>query len=197
VTRFGKSSLAVVVTVLLATAGCTATSASAWSGEVKNDSGHLSARQKQYLTTKVEELKQQGMLLSGPMQELAGMIADRTHNESDRRAAAEALSVELNKVVKSDPEMMTLSFMTGDHPAAVYVSKESGVRIDLEEKIDHLRGQIGFFPEGPLMPIAELEGYPPSQFAVATKGQTNLRVRVPVVRDAFYLGDLIAEYKAR
>jgi hypothetical protein len=197
VTRIGKSILAVVVTVFAATTGCTAASAPTWSGEVKNDSSHLSARQKQYLTMKVDDLKQRRVLLAAPMQELAVLIADHTRRESDRRAAADALSVELEKVVNSDPEMISLSFMTGDHPAAVYVSKKSGVRIGLEEKIDHLRGQIGFFPEEPSTPIAELEGYRPNQFAVATKGQTNMRVRVPVVRAGFYLGDLIAEYKTR
>ena len=188
---------AAMILALCAAACISATPRERWSGEVKNSSARLSRAQRRSLESKSAQLRVRGRALAPALRTLALLLDDPKSAANARQAAANAVADALGDIVRGDPAMTSLLFTTGDYLSAA-VATRTGSKVDAHADLGvqepGLRGQIGFFPEGPRTPIEDLRGYPKSQYAVATSNAGRMRIRVPVISDGFYLGDLIAEY---
>jgi hypothetical protein len=160
----------------------------------------LSLGQRRFLDSKISELQTRGKALSSDLRHLAVLLENADSNPDEIRNVLDIVSNDLRDTVQQDPKMSQLAFMTGDYFRAVVAKRETeGVVAigDLETREPGLRYQIGFYSEGPSTAIEDLSGFEAKQFSVATADGHRMRIRVPVVSDGFYLGDLVAEYESK
>lgn len=186
-----------LVVLAIAAAACGSAQPPRWSGEVKNSDEHLSAGQRAVLREKLRQLQQWMPDLVPAARTLALLVEDGQPGETaERRAAAQTLADKIRPLFDRDAGLRSVSFISGDFPDLVTVSKTAGFKADFNDVESGLRGQIGFFPEDLHTPIEDPAGYPQPQFTVATRGRTSLRIATPLVAGGIYLGDLIAEYES-
>ncbi len=106
--------------------------------------------------------------------------------------AMEELSAKLQRALEANNEFVELVVGVQDWPHLVVVRRgRRSVRVvvDVQTRVEFLREQTGFYPEPASSKIVDIAGYAQPQFSMAVRG-TDLRVRVPVVFQGRYLGDL-------
>jgi len=190
--------LVVVGVALLVASSCARTAPRRWSGESKNSAAQLTAKQQFVLNEKLPFLNHSAASVLVTMQSLAVLL---NHSGPLDKPHAESMALKLGNamlsLLRADPQLEKLTFMTGEYLHPVTVSHEHRrfqVRTDLDVTVEGLRDQIGFFPEDLSSTIVDLQGYPSPQFAVATSGTKRLLIRIPVIAEGHYVGDLTAEY---
>jgi hypothetical protein len=187
------------IVCMTAIVACVGASRDRWSGEAKNDSSQLTDAQRSVFSAKLARLGEGHLdsILTAARPLSVSLDGATAVDQRSVERAVRQLSSALEKLLRADKQMRKLTFMTGEylHPVSVHRTRRGYAAItDLTARVEGLRDQIGFFPEGPRTLIDDLEGYPRHQFAVATRGKSELLIRVPLVSDGYYLGDLTAEY---
>ena len=190
-----------LATTIILLAACITSDPPMWSGEMKNSDEHLSHQQRTTLRVKIQNLHPLLRHLVPEARTVAAMLEQAQTSDSRlMQQAADNLSSRLRTILQDDDELQSLSFTSGDFVSAVTVLRAgNGTRtiINFDETEPHLREQIGFFHEDLRTKIDDIDGYPHPQYAVATRGPAELRLRLPLVGDGFYLGDVTATYALR
>jgi hypothetical protein len=184
--------------LVLFIAACVSGARGPWSGEVKNSLSELSKQQQAFCRAKISSLNKRLVTIATTAKPLALLLDTAPLDIIEARTTASKLAEALRSLAQSDVQMQGITFMSGEYLHPISVERgNSGfqTRLDFEAKIEGLRDQVGFFPEGPRSPIEDLPGYPQPQYAVATRGTNEILIRVPVISAGHYLGDITAEYR--
>ncbi|HSY47193.1 MAG TPA: hypothetical protein VLC46_00110 [Thermoanaerobaculia bacterium] len=182
---------------VLFVAACVSGAPGPWSGEVKNSLAGLNERQQAFCRARISLLNKCIGPIALAAKSLALLLDTAPVDVSEARTTSSKLAEALHSLLQSDAQMRRITFMSGEylHPVAVERGNSGfQTRLDFDAKAEGLRDQIGFFPEGPRSPIEDLPGYPQPQYAVATRGTSEILIRVPVISAGHYLGDITAEY---
>lgn len=193
-------SLAVLMSFTIVSSACASSFRPMWSAEVKNSDAHLSEEQRGHMNAVVERLHRLMPNIARNARAFAIAVNDESADGAKQRNAAAAVADDLARILSDEPDMTSIMFTTGDYLSPVSATRGEAkivTKVDFGMLEPGLREQVGFFPEGPQTMIEDLAGYPRPQFAVATRGSDEMRIRIPFVANGYYLGDLVAEYKLK
>jgi hypothetical protein len=189
-----------VLFLLLITSACVSGSPGRWSGETKNSLSELSQQDQAFCRTQISLLNKRIGTIAATARPLALLLNAAPLDANEARTAASRFAEALRSLAQSDPQLRRITFMSGEYLHPLVVERDNRgflTHLDFDAKVEGLRDQIGFYPEGPGSPIEDLPGYPQPQYAIATRGTKEILIRVPVILSGHYLGDITAEYLVR